>query len=142
MINKAPITARTNRILGGNAPTRYLASIESNHGVETTRLDEILGTHLIESSLLRACQLLDLVEGATGKAVVGRDAEDFCMHLAGRSSHNSAQSAKTLVLSRPRRQRKLSEKHRQDGRVRPHRELLQQLHYPRGVQGQLIGGCR
>ena len=53
MINIVPITARTNRILGGKAPTCYLASIERNHGVEPTRLDEILGTHLIQSSLLR-----------------------------------------------------------------------------------------
>ncbi len=94
VINIVPITARTNRILGGKAPTRYLASIERNHGVEPTRLDEILGTHLIQSSLLRtddfdafirdrACQLLDMVKGAMGKAVVGRDAEDVLNAFGG-----------------------------------------------------------
>lgn len=87
VVNKAPMTARTNRILGGNAPSRYLASIESNHGVATKRLDEILTTHLIAPALLRgdsfdefirhrARLLLDMVEKAMGKAVVGRDAED------------------------------------------------------------------
>ncbi len=87
VINKAPITSRTNRILGGNAPSHYLTKIESSHGVDAVRLDEILGTHLIDSTLLRADkfdlfirararQLLDMVERATGKAVVGRDAED------------------------------------------------------------------
>jgi hypothetical protein len=74
-------------VLGGNAPSRYLASIESNHGVATKRLDEILTTHLIAPALLRgnsfdefirhrARLLLDMVEKAMGKAVVGRDAED------------------------------------------------------------------
>ena len=94
VINKAPITARTNRILGGNAPSRYLASIESNHSVEAARLDEILGTHLIEPSLLRddafdafirdrARRLLDLVERAIGKRVVGRDAEEVVVAFGG-----------------------------------------------------------
>ena len=42
VINKAPITARTNRILGGKAPTRYLASIERNHGgAHATRRDSL-----------------------------------------------------------------------------------------------------
>ena len=54
---------------------------------EAHRLDQILATHLIEPSLLRADdfdtfildrarQLLDLVEKAIGKAVVGRETED------------------------------------------------------------------
>ena len=94
VINKAPITARTNRILGGNAPSRYLASIEANHGVAAHRLDEILGTHLIGAALLRsdsfdafirdrARQLLDMVERAIGKAVVGRDSEDVQRAFGG-----------------------------------------------------------
>ncbi len=56
----------------------YLASIECNHGVEV---------RCLEPSLLRADdfnvfmrdrarELLDLVEWAIGKTVVGRDAED------------------------------------------------------------------
>ena len=87
VVNKTPITARTNRILGGNAPSGYLTSIETNHRVESHRLDQILATHLIKPSLLRADdfdafiidrarQLLDLVEKAIGKAVVGREAAD------------------------------------------------------------------
>jgi len=94
VVNKAPLTARTNRILGGNAPSRYLASIETNHGVAPDRLDEILATHLIEPALLRgdafdqfirdrARQLLDMVEKAMGKAVVGRDAEDVVKEFGG-----------------------------------------------------------
>jgi len=87
VVNKAPITARTNRILGGNAPSKYIASIETNHGVAPDRLDQIFSTHLVTPALIRAdsfdaflrdraARLLDLVEKAMGKAVVGRDAED------------------------------------------------------------------
>ncbi|PKN45142.1 MAG: hypothetical protein CVU63_09320, partial [Deltaproteobacteria bacterium HGW-Deltaproteobacteria-20] len=94
VVNKAPLTARTNRILGGNAPSRYLASIETNHRVAADRLDEILATHLIDPALLRgdsfdefirdrARQLLDMVEKAMGKAVVGRDAEDVVKEFGG-----------------------------------------------------------
>jgi len=94
VINKAPITARTNRIIGGNAPSRYIASIEKNHGVAPERLDEIIATHGINPALLRANdfdgfirdrarRLLDLVEKAIGKAVVGRDAEDVVAAFGG-----------------------------------------------------------
>ena len=94
VINKAPLTARTNRILGGNAPSLYLSSIESKHGVKAERLDEILVTHLIDPPLLRADdfdvfirsrarRLLDLVDSATGKAVAGRDAEDVVVAFGG-----------------------------------------------------------
>ena len=94
VINKAPITARTNRIIGGNAPSRYLASIENNYGVAPGRLDEIIATHRISHLLLRAddfdgfirdraCQLLDLVERAIGKAIVGRDSDEVVDAFAG-----------------------------------------------------------
>jgi hypothetical protein len=87
VVNKTPLTARTNRIVGANAPSRYLASIEKNHGVGAVRLDEIVRTHIIDPSLLRADafddfirdrarRLLHIVEKAMGKAVVGRDAEE------------------------------------------------------------------
>ncbi|MBI2895543.1 MAG: DUF262 domain-containing protein [Deltaproteobacteria bacterium] len=94
VINKAPITARTNRLIGGNAPSRYLATIEKSHGVAPERLDEIVATHRIAPSLLRAddfdafirdraCQLLDLVEKAIGKAVAGRDSEEVVEQFGG-----------------------------------------------------------
>jgi hypothetical protein len=86
-INKAPLSARTNRILGGNRPSSYLSSIERNYNVPAPRLDAILSTHLIEPTLLRAdsfeafianraSRLLDIIEQATGKAISGRDAEE------------------------------------------------------------------
>lgn len=87
IVNKAPLTARTNRILGGHAPSSYLASIESRQRVASDRLDAIVGSHQLDPALLRAdefdgfiidraARLLDLVEAATGKPISGRDAEE------------------------------------------------------------------
>jgi hypothetical protein len=84
VINKTPIYARTNRIIGGNAPSKYLSSIERNHGVNSEKLNEYLASHMIDVDAIRADDfetyffkrrnaLLDLVEQATGKSVAGRD---------------------------------------------------------------------
>lgn len=92
VINKAPITARTNRVIGGNPPSRYLASIERAESVAPDRLDAIILTHLIDPNLLRADdfdsfirdrarRLLDLIEKAIGKAVVGRDSDEVVAAL-------------------------------------------------------------
>ena len=53
VINKTPIYARTNRIIGGSAPTKYLSSIERNHGVTTDDLNKYLESHLSRMTLLR-----------------------------------------------------------------------------------------
>jgi hypothetical protein len=93
-LNKAPLSARTNRIIGGHAPSAYLGSIQSNHGVSADRLDEILSSHIIDPSLLRSDQfetfirtratgLLDLVEEATGRPVAGRDSEEVSKVFGG-----------------------------------------------------------
>jgi len=87
IINKAPLTTHTNRILGGRSPATYLDSIERNQRVEPQRLDEILESHLITPELLRtdafsdflrdrATRLLDLIDQATGKQLSGRDSEE------------------------------------------------------------------
>ena len=86
-VNKAPLTARTNREIGGRAPSEYLSRLEEKEGIASRQLDEILLSHLIEPRLLRtdafdpfiqtrASALLDLIEQATGKAVPGRDSEE------------------------------------------------------------------
>lgn len=84
VINKTPIYARTNRIIGGSAPTKYLGSIERNHGVTPEDLNTYLESHLIDVEAIRcddfdtyfkkrAEAIYDLIEKATGKAVAGRD---------------------------------------------------------------------
>ena len=87
VINKTPIYARTNRIIGGDAPSKYLSSIERNHGVSPADLDSYLVSHQIDVSAIRSddfltyfknrrTALLNLIEKATGKTVSGRDELD------------------------------------------------------------------
>ena len=84
VINKTPIYARTNRIIGGVAPSRYISSIERNHKVSPIDLDEFLASHLINVEAIRnddfyryfndrAQSLYDLIENATGKQIAGRE---------------------------------------------------------------------
>ena len=87
VVNKTPLSARTNRILGGKAPSNYLDRLVSTHCVEEVALDAHLRSHLIDPASLkanafeafivdRAKALLDLIEGAMGKKVSGRDADE------------------------------------------------------------------
>lgn len=84
VINKTPIYARTNRIIGGYAPSQYTSSLERNHGVATDKLNLYLASHQIDVNAMRSDDfytyfenrkqsLLDLIEKATGKVVSGRN---------------------------------------------------------------------
>lgn len=87
VVNKAPLSARTNRLIGGKAPSSYLANLEKNHQVTSLRLDEIIASHQAHPGALRkdlfdafiverATSLLDLIQDAMGKAISGRDSEE------------------------------------------------------------------
>jgi len=92
IINKTPLSYRTNRIIGGVAPSEYLEKLEKGTRetppIEPLRLDGFITSHLIDPSLLRADafdafmadrqrHLLALIETATGKAAyVGSIAEE------------------------------------------------------------------
>ncbi len=102
VVNKAPLSARTNRIIGGYAPSAYIASLTKNHAVASDRLDDILTTHLINPLLLRsdefmgfirerAACLLDLIESATGKSVAGRDSQEVMEIFCGPLTHTPAE---------------------------------------------------
>lgn len=54
IINKTPLSAQTNREIGGRAPSAYLERIERRYDMTDAELDAILETHLIDPSLLRA----------------------------------------------------------------------------------------
>lgn len=80
VINKTAISARTNRQIGGNKPSRYLRSLEESAGIDPSRMDEILASHCIEPMhlrdddfwrfyLARAVALLKRIELATGKEI-------------------------------------------------------------------------
>lgn len=83
IINKTPLSGRTNRILGGIAPSEYLSRLEKGKdgapAIAPERLDGFLRSHLIDPALLRAdkfeafmadrqTRLLALIEKALGKA--------------------------------------------------------------------------
>ena len=53
IVNKTPLSAATNRFIGGDAPSRYLKRIEKKYGLSSEALDVILRTHLIEPDHLR-----------------------------------------------------------------------------------------
>ena len=92
IINKTPLSYRTNRIIGGVAPSEYLAKLERGNEttppIERARMDGYLASHLIDPALLRADsfeafmvdrqkRLLSLIEQATRKtAYVGSVAEE------------------------------------------------------------------
>lgn len=87
VINKTPLSARTNRQIGGHAPSRYLAAIQKAASVDADRMDEILRSHCIAPDQLRADHfwefyaaraeaLLTRIEAATGKSIT-RQAELF-----------------------------------------------------------------
>ncbi len=81
VVNKTPLSKRTNILIGGNAPSHYLKEIQDKHGLAPDQIDEILRSHLIEPELLRANDwkaffaarqkaLAELVAQAMQKAVV------------------------------------------------------------------------
>jgi hypothetical protein len=82
IINKTPLSFRTNRIIGGVAPSEYLAKLEKGDkqtpAIDRERLDAYLHSHLIDPEILRnddfegfmedrQRRLLGLIEQATGK---------------------------------------------------------------------------
>ena len=88
VINKTPLSARTNRIIGGVAPSAYLAKLAGEFGTDdpdpARTLDGRLVSHLVDPELLKAddfegfmrerqAKLVSLIEGATGKRVIADD---------------------------------------------------------------------
>ena len=80
VVNKTAIDAHTNRRIGGNAPSKYLRTIETQEGVAPSELDAILRSHDIDSVALRRDdfatffnrrfeRLLKQIETAMGKPV-------------------------------------------------------------------------
>jgi hypothetical protein len=88
IINKTPLSYRTNRKIGGDAPSAYLAALERGDAktpkISAAQLDSYLVSHLIEPALLRAdgfdafmvdrqSKLLALIEKAMGKTAYRAD---------------------------------------------------------------------
>jgi len=81
IVNKTPISAKTNRIIGGNAPSIYLERLQKSYHIDEERMDAILNSHVIEPSYVRSNdaegffkarteELIKRVENAMGKEVL------------------------------------------------------------------------
>lgn len=84
VINKAPLSARTNRIIGGEAPTKYLPRLQERAGVDEATMDGFLRSHAVEPVWLRsddyfsfkqarAAALVERIASAMGKPTLGVD---------------------------------------------------------------------
>ena len=90
IINKTPLGYKTNRIVGGAAPSAYLAKLEKGNAdappINPENLDSYLASHAIDPALLRADRFVDfmadrenrllaLIAAATGQPIA-RTAHD------------------------------------------------------------------
>ncbi|MDK2407792.1 hypothetical protein QHH11_02685 [Aphanizomenon sp. PH219] len=77
LVNRTPLSAKTNKKIGSKAPSVYLKELEIS-GISQRRLDEILLSHAIDIKTLqvddfegffqaRSKELLDLISQAMGK---------------------------------------------------------------------------
>lgn len=86
VVNKTPLSKRTNIQIGKSAPSVYLAAIERRHEIDPQALDVILTTHVIDPAILRSDdfeqfyearfeQLLQRIESAVGKQIAREPSE-------------------------------------------------------------------
>ena len=82
IVNKTPLSAKTNRTVGNKAPSAYLTLLQQQAGIGEPRMDEILESHNVyplaarldefyEFFRMREAELLRRIENAMGKPVVG-----------------------------------------------------------------------
>ena len=87
IVNKTPISASSNREIGGAAPSVYLGKIEKKGSVLPSDLDDYVQTHWIDHTALRnnefqdfiidrARKLLCAIEAATGRTISGKASDE------------------------------------------------------------------
>ena len=81
VVNKTPLSSRTNKIIGGNAPSVYLSKLQTSAAITEERMNEILRSHVIDAVALRSDNfeaffqarqkaLLERIEKAMGKSLI------------------------------------------------------------------------
>lgn len=94
IVNKTPISARSNREIGGVAPSVYLGKLEKKGSVMPSDLDGYVETHWIDHNLLRnnefqdfiidrAKKILSAIEQATGRTISGKDSDEVRQAFGG-----------------------------------------------------------
>jgi hypothetical protein len=87
IVNKTPLSASTNRMIGGEAPSTYLPRVQKRAGIDAPQLDVLLKTHAVDPVALRADDfeaffaarleaIVGLIEAATHKPVQRDLADD------------------------------------------------------------------
>lgn len=87
VINKTPLSASTNRIIGGSAPSAYMKKIEQDDHVTESDLDKFIATHAVRPDLMRADNfddyfvdraksLVGMISAAMGKPISNLSGED------------------------------------------------------------------
>ncbi len=87
VVNKTPLSVKTNRKIGGKAPSVYLANIQKDANISEERMDEILRSHVINESAMRSDNfdlffqsrknaLLNRIEKAMGKPILREAIEE------------------------------------------------------------------
>jgi hypothetical protein len=110
IINKTPLSYRTNRIIGGVAPSKYIAKLENGDdktpAIAGDKIDSFLMSHLIDPDLLRTDKfdafmedrqkkLLTLIERATGKAAYAGDSSEEGVDV----EHDDATTESELTIA-------------------------------------------
>ncbi|MGI6150085.1 MAG: DUF262 domain-containing protein [Firmicutes bacterium] len=86
IINKTPLSSRTNRIVGGDAPSMYLMRLRKHAGLGDEEFSMILRSHMINPAYLysddfdgffndRKERILQRIEGAMGKRIARMEIE-------------------------------------------------------------------
>lgn len=94
IVNKTPISASSNREIGGVAPSVYLGRLEKKGSVIPSDLDCYVETHWIDHNLLRnnefqsfiidrAKKLLSAIEQVTGRTISGKDSDEVLRAFGG-----------------------------------------------------------
>lgn len=94
IVNKTPISASSNREIGGYAPSIYLGRLEKKGSVSSDELDQYVESHWINHNLLRsddfenfiidrAKKLLNAIEIATGRTISGKDSDEVKQAFGG-----------------------------------------------------------
>ncbi len=87
IVNKTPLSGRTNRIVRGDAPSKYLKRLKKNAGVSDDEFYNILKSHLVDIDSMnkddfysffeyRKEQILQKIEKAMGKPILRSQKEE------------------------------------------------------------------
>ena len=94
IVNKTPLTARTNRVIGGRAPSATWSGSPTAPGSTTDTISKHVSTHLADADLMarddfdeffvaRARALLDQISSAMGKTIDDFDLMDVAQDDTG-----------------------------------------------------------